>query len=118
MPRSVGVVLSDAGHEVIYLHEAIATGSPDQLVCAAAEANDAILVALDADMKRLASRRGIGKARYRKLSLLKLSCKEPKAAARVQAALSLIEHEWAIREGSSDRRLFVEILDGVIRTMR
>ena len=100
-----------AGHEVIYLQQTMATGSPDQLVCAAAEANNAILVALEADMKQLASRHGVGRRRYQRLSLIKLSCRETRAAETMKAALSLIEHEWAFSEGSSDRRLLVEILD-------
>jgi len=88
------------------------------LVCATAEQNDAILVALDGDMKRLASRHGIGNRRYRKLSLIKLSCLEPKAAARVKEAMSLIEHEWNYSVGSTDRRIFIEIGKDAISTKR
>jgi predicted nuclease of predicted toxin-antitoxin system len=100
------------------LREAVATGSPDPLVCAAAEANDAILVALDHDMRSLAQRRGIGQRRFRKLSLIKLSCKATRAAERVRAAMSLIEHEWLYSEGQNDRRLFIDIGSDVIRTFR
>ena len=48
VPDSVGRAFLASGHKVVYLRDAIATGSPDQLVCAVSEANDAILVALDA----------------------------------------------------------------------
>ena len=118
VPHSVGQALDEAGHEVIYLQQVMATGSPDQLVCAVAEANDAILVALDADMKQLARRYGVGSRRYKRLSLIKLSCRETRAAARIKAALTLIEHEWAYSEGNTDRRIFIEILNGLIRTNR
>ena len=118
VPRAVGRKLDDRGHIVIYLQDATASGSPDQLVCAVAQANDAILVALDGDMRQLAQRQGVGHSRYRKLSLLKLSCREPRAAERVEKALSLIEHEWNFSTNSSDRRIFIEINDASISTRR
>lgn len=118
VPDSVGRCFSSAGHKVIYLRDAIAPGSPDQLVCAVSEANDAILVALDGDMREIVKRRGIGQRRFRKLSLIKLSCRETRAAERVKAAISLIEHEWQFGLSSNDRRIFIEISTDVIRTFR
>lgn len=118
VPDSVAGVLREAGHEVILLRESLARGSPDPLVCAAAEIAEAILVAIDADMKKLASRQGLGGSRFRRLSLLKLSCRETRAAARVKGALSLIEHEWTFSGTQRDRRIFIEIGDDVIRTHR
>ena len=118
VPDSVGQCFSKAGHTVIYERDAIAPGSPDQLVCAVSEANDAILVALDADMRQLAQRRGVGQRRFRRLSLIKLSCRETSAAKRVEEAMSLIEHEWQVGSQSRDRRIFIEIRNSVIRTVR
>ncbi len=118
VPDSVGQCFEKAGHVVIYERDAVAPGSPDQLVCAVSERNDAILVALDADMKQLAQRRGIGRIRFRRLSLIKLSCRETRAAQRVDAAMSLIEHEWQVSSQHRDRRIFIEIRDGVFRTVR
>lgn len=118
VPASAGRALKECGHEVIYLKDAIAPGSPDPLVCAAAEANEAILVAHDADMQKLASRKGFGQRRYRKLSLIKLSCRESKAAQRLTEAITLIEHEWVRGAASSDRRIFIDIGKDVIRTYR
>lgn len=118
VPRAVGKRLLQEGHDVIYLQDAVATGSPDQLVCAVAQANEAILVALDGDMKQLAKRHGIGQLRYRKLSLLKLSCRETRAVERIGLAMSLIEHEWNFSAGCSDRRIFIEIGDASISSKR
>ncbi len=118
VPDSVGRFLESAGHTVLYLRQALAPGSPDHLVCTIAEVHAAILVAFDADMRALARRHGAGGQRYRRLSLLKLSCRETRAMERVKAALSLIEHEWQVSAAASDRRIFIDIGDNSIRTAR
>jgi predicted nuclease of predicted toxin-antitoxin system len=118
VPDSVGHALMEAGHQVGFLNKSLARGSSDHLVCAIADINDAILVALDGDMKRIAQSLGIGSGRFLKLGLIKLSCFEPDAATRVRAAMSLIEHEWDVTAGSTGRRIFVEISDKVIRSFR
>ena len=118
VPLSVGRALEEHGHEVIYLWEATPRGSDDPVVCAAALANDAILVALDGDMKTIARGHGISSRRFARLSLIKLSCSEPSAMARISGAMSLIESEWRFSEGKAARRLFVEIGRGFIKTNR
>jgi hypothetical protein len=45
-------------------------------------------------------------------------CRESRAAERLKTALSLIEHEWRVGSGKSDRRMFVVICTDVIRTHR
>lgn len=109
VPRSVGRMLEGAGHVVIYLQDAIATGSTDDIVVAAALANDAILVAVDKDMRTSARRHRISQRQFKDISLLQLRCRETLAAHRVEQALSLIELEWQWAEGKSARRLFIEI---------
>lgn len=111
-------MLQEAGHEVIFLHEAIATGSNDDLVASAAIANEAILVAIDKDMRTSAKRNKISLNQYKRLSLLQLRCRETQAANRVRQALTLIEAEWNWAENKSSRRLFIEIGDSRIITNR
>lgn len=119
VPVSVGRVLQSAGHEVVFFNESgLSKGTPDPVVCAAAEASDAILVACDNDMKQLARGHGITKARFKSLGLLKLDCPEPLASARIEAALSLIEHEWGKVGVNGCVRLQVTIGGHVIRTHR
>lgn len=115
---AVGRVLMESGHEVILLQEAIARGSPDDLVALAAARNEAILVAIDNDMRVKAKRHGVSNSRYRSLNLLQLRCKEPQAADRIRDALSLIEHEWCHASAEAARRLFVEIQASRIVTNR
>jgi predicted nuclease of predicted toxin-antitoxin system len=105
VPDSVGHAFLEAGHEVHFLNRTLARGSSDQLVCAIADINNAILVALDGDMRRIAQGHGVGSGRYLRLGLIKLSCFEPDAPVRVRAAMSLIEHEWMFTEGAEGRRI-------------
>lgn len=119
VPESVPKLLESKGYEVIRLRQKTATDSPDNLVAAVAEANDAVLVTMDSDFKSIASRIGIGQRRFRKLSLIRFEkCRESQAAKRLDQSLSLIEHEWQVGNGASDRRMFVVIMGGVIRSHR
>lgn len=119
VPESVAKALEAAGREVIRLRTKTAPDSPDTLVAAVAEANNAILVTMDGDFKAIAARTGIGQRRCRRLSLIRFQkCRESKAASRLVTALSLIDHEWELSTGRKDRRIFVVITSESIRTHR
>ena len=118
VPLSAGRALEKSGHEVIYFSQSgIAKGSTDPMVCLAAQLNDAILLALDGDMRTIARGNGVSNSKFRRLNLLKLNCRESRAAERLTFAMSLLEHEWAVGEGQM-RRFFVEVGESVIRTNR
>jgi predicted nuclease of predicted toxin-antitoxin system len=118
VPAAVGFVFLEHGHTLIPFDEVVGRGSRDELVCVAAEANDALLVAFDNDMKQLARRHGVTRARFKRLNLLKFECEEPNAANRLDAAMSFLEHEWEIARRSRSARLFVVIGRQVLRTYR
>lgn len=119
VPESVPKMLEDKGYTVFRLREKTAPDSPDTLVAAVAEANDAVLVTMDGDFKTIAARSGVGQRRFRRLSIVRFEkCRESKAAQRMEAALSLLEHEWALSGDSHDRRMFVVITGATIRTHR
>lgn len=111
VPDSVGHVFAARGHTVIYYREVLSEREPDEVVCATALTNSAILIAIDGDMKRLAKRYGKQQksARFDRLSLIKIGCNPVLAAKRVDQAMSLIEHEWAFSEAKAARRPWVEI---------
>lgn len=119
-PESVGHVFAQRGHTVIYHREILPERSPDDIVCAAALANDAILIAVDGDMKRLAKRYGSTptSARFARLNLIRIGCNGALTAQRVDQAMSLIEHEWAFSEAKTARRLWIDIGPHLIRTHR
>jgi hypothetical protein len=119
VPDSVGAALRNAGYEVLLLRERIAPGSPDPLVAAVSEMNGAVLISLDSDFKRLAPRVPKGqRQRFRNLSRIGLRCKAPRCAQRLGVVLSLIEHEWAVAQKSSDKRMIVDIGESYIRSIR
>lgn len=119
VPESVNRVLEDGGYEVVRLREKTAVNSPDTLVAAVSEANHAVLVTHDSDFKSVAQRQGIGRRRFRELSLLRFEgCRESNAAQRLSSALSLVEHEWKVGGGDRDRRMFVVVTAQSIRTHR
>jgi predicted nuclease of predicted toxin-antitoxin system len=119
VPESVAKALEKHDYEVIRLRDKTAPDSPDTLVAAVSEANNAILVTMDGDFKMIAARAGIGRSRFRNLSLIRFEkCRESNAASRISAAMSLIEHEWKVGNASKDRRLFVVITADTIRTHR
>lgn len=119
VPVSVGKVLSAAGHEVIQFNDSgLAKGTPDAVVCAAAQSHDAILVAADADMKTLARGHGITPARFRRMGLMQFQCPKPMAAIRAAAALSLIEHEWEKVMSGHCSRLHLVLGEQMMRTHR
>lgn len=107
-----------AGYAVELLREKLATDSPDQLVATYSELSGAVLISLDRDFQSLAPRVGIGQRRFRKLSRIGIRCDEPEAARRIEAALTLIEHEWKRAQASPDQRMIIEIGPTYIRTIR
>lgn len=118
VPDSVGKVLASAGHEVIHHREALEEGAKDPVVCQTALANEAVLVAVDKDMKQLTKRFGVTDERFKNLSMVFCGCNIPLSASRVEQAISLIEHEWEYSEKKVGRRLLVEITNHQIATYR
>ncbi len=115
---SVGRALQEAGFEVTYLREVLATNSPDQLVALITMRVGAVLVSHDGDFRSMAANVGLSQRRFRRLSRICLRCPEPDAATRIRAALSLIEHEWNQLHADGGERLWVDIGSSFIRCNR
>jgi predicted nuclease of predicted toxin-antitoxin system len=116
----VGAVLAKHGHDVVYYRDVLPEKVADDVVCSTALANEAILVAVDADMKQFAKRFGIshGSSRFDRLSLVRLCCNEVLASKRLDQAMSLIEHEWTFSDEKVARRLWVDIGSHWLRSNR
>jgi predicted nuclease of predicted toxin-antitoxin system len=110
-PIAVAEPFVSRGHYVIYHREVMDSGAKDDVVAATAILNNAILVAVDADMKRLVRRFGSpnNSERYKRLHLIFLSCDQVLAAKRLDHAMSFVEGEWAVTCEKAARRLWLDI---------
>lgn len=119
VPAQLVDVLSRAGHIVIKHHDALQEGAPDIVVCETAIANQAVLVAVDRDMRYLTHRYGKHASdRFKSMDLVMCGCGPVMADKRFAYALSLIEHEWQHASGKVGRRLWIEIEKHKIVTHR
>ena len=117
VPISVGKTLENSGHTVIYYHDALAEKASDILVCETAIRNDAILVAIDRDMKRIAGKSKT-ENRFDKLNLLHIHCTEVQAAKRLDQSIKLLESEWEFTTQKVARRLWFEVHSHYFKTWR
>ncbi len=119
VPDSVAGVFRRRGHEVVLLRDVLPTDSPDPVVATVSERMGAVLVSCDTDFAQIAPRIPRGQqARFRRLSRISLACRAPRAARRVEAAMTLIEHEHEFALAGRDGRMHIVIRDTVIRTHR
>jgi len=120
VPDSVAAVFAKRGHGVILHRDVLPDRTPDEVVCAAALKNDAILVALDNDMKRIAKRYGAnpGNTRFARLNLIRIGCNGILGAQRTEQAMTLIEHEWAFTKEKAARRMWIDIEPHSLRSHR
>lgn len=114
-PAQIGSELEGYGFEVIRFAEAALPSTPDNVVADIAIANDAVLVAIDRDMKQIAKAMGISNKRYKNLSLLSFRCREPQAIRRLKIAIPFIRLQLQLTEGNPGRRLFVEVYANSIK---
>ena len=99
------------GHQVIHHRDVLLSGAKDKVVVTAAILNKAVLIAVDADMRRMVRRFGApGQTeRYDKLNLISIRCNEVLAAKRLTQAMSFIEQEWHFACEKPSRRMWVDI---------
>lgn len=115
VPKQIGDELKSHGFEVIHFIEAALPGTPDNVVADIAIANEAVLVAVDRDMKEIAKTLGVSKARYKKLSLLAFRCREPDAIRRLSVAIPYIRLQLDLTKSNQGRRLFIEIFPNSVK---
>jgi predicted nuclease of predicted toxin-antitoxin system len=111
VPDSVATIFKERSHFTILHREVLPERTADDVVASTALRNDAILVAIDADMKSFPKRFRIshGSQRFANLSIIRICCNETQAAHRIRQAMSLIEHEWGVSSEKVARRRWVEV---------
>jgi predicted nuclease of predicted toxin-antitoxin system len=118
VPDPVGHFLLSQGHEVIFQRDSISTDAEDKLVALAAVENNAILISSDKDYRAIASRFHISHRRLRTLSRIQFRCAETKHVERLKVGLSLIQFEWTLCQAANDKRMFIDVMDNLFRTIR
>ena len=119
VPASVQDVLERAGHQVVWTRDILVAGAPDDLVAAVAEDAGATLVSHDSDFKKIAPRIPAGqRARFRRLSMIRLKCKKPRSAERVSSMLPYIVFDHEQRQADTDRRSIIELKTDLISIWR
>lgn len=117
-PESVAKAIEDSGHKVIRHNDVLAEGATDVVVCETSMKNNAILVAVDTDMKRLTRRFKPETDRFKKLSVIHLGCNAVMAAKRMEQALSLIAHEFDVSCKKAASRVWMEVTNHHFTTFR
>lgn len=99
------------GYQVILHGDVLDSGAKDELVAVTAILNNAALIAVDLDMKRLVRRFGSPDhdGRFKQLDLIFIGCGPVMAQKRISQAMSFIENEWDVRCEKAARRLWVSI---------
>lgn len=110
-PVQVAAPFRARGHRAILHGEVLSPGTKDPVVAATAIQNNAVLVAIDRDMKQLAKRWGNFQdgGRYKRLNLVFIACNPVLAPKRVEQAMSFIEHEWDFACQKPTRALWLVI---------
>ena len=120
VPASVGHSLKELGQEVVFYNDVLAESASDMVVAMTALANDAVLLAIDKDLRRIARKYGETPQdeRFSKLNLIHFCCDEVLASKRVEHAFSFIQAEWAFCLEKRSRRMWVEIGAHHLKTFR
>jgi predicted nuclease of predicted toxin-antitoxin system len=120
VPISVGEVCAKRGYDVLYFGDVLIPGSKDEVVCEAALKNEAILIAIDGDMKIYARKytSSLNGDRFKNLHVIRLVCNEVIASKRIEQAFDLLELEWRFATALAARRMWVDIQKERIQTHR
>jgi predicted nuclease of predicted toxin-antitoxin system len=108
------------GYQVIHHAEVLESGASDEIVAAMAILNNAALIAVDLDMKRLVRRFGSPSngPKFKKLDLIFIGCDAVMAEKRLEHAMSFVENEWSVRCEKAARRMWVNIDSHRLTTYR
>jgi len=119
VPDSVAKFLEEKGHEVVYAREIVLPGTPDEVIAALGNENEAVVVTCNTrDYKKIASRTVRSRAKLRKLGLICLRCGQPNGRKRVEQVIDAIEYEYEKRQTLRDERLIIEIFQSFVKIYR
>lgn len=101
------------------IYDYIAPQSPDQLVAAVVNEEQAVLISHDRDFKSLISRRpNQQEVRYRNAHMLKMDCKQPRIPDRLEMCMPIITAEYEARQEMRDPRMIIYIGTDALKVWR
>jgi len=113
VPRSVGVVFSERGYEVINAIDAMLPGTPDDLVAKYTDIHSALVITWNArDFRRLSPLIPTDNVlRFRRMSWIIFRCKESRGADRARRWIDAIEFHLQLASQRRDSRLMIDITE-------
>jgi predicted nuclease of predicted toxin-antitoxin system len=118
-PASLERVCKARGHDVRWSRDITSTGASDEVVAAAVDELEGVLLTADRDFHGLVSRRPSGNViRWRRIGRVLVSCGVRQMPLRLEAAFPLIEWEWNHVRTTADPRMLIELGGDVIRIER
>jgi predicted nuclease of predicted toxin-antitoxin system len=116
VPVSVAEVFVSRGHEVQFVRDVLAAGSPDPVVAIVGDRLSAIVVTWDRDFERLVSRIPEGnRRRFRNLGRISFRCNEVRGRALLEEWIEMIEFHYARARSGSDLRMIVQIQESGVK---
>lgn len=116
VPNSVAKVFSDRGHDVRFVRDILAAGSPDPVVATIGDRLSAVVVTWDRDFERLVSRMPEGnRTRFRRLGRISFRCNEVKGRQLLEKWIAMIEFHYEQAVSQPDFRMMVQIQESGVK---
>jgi predicted nuclease of predicted toxin-antitoxin system len=116
VPKSVADFFESRGHEVQFVRDVLAAGTPDPVVAKLGDRLAAIVVTWDRDFDALVKRVPDGnKGAFRRLGRITFRCSEPNGRRLLDKWIGMIELHYANSRNDRDFRMIVQIQDSGIK---
>jgi predicted nuclease of predicted toxin-antitoxin system len=116
VPVSVAQVFVDRGHDVRFVRDLLAAGSPDPVVAVVGDRLSAIVVTWDQDFDLLVKRIPEGnRTKFRRLGRISFRCNEVKGKTLLEKWIATIEFHYSQAQSEPDFRMIVQIQDNAVR---
>lgn len=116
VPNSVAQVFIDRGHDVRFVRELLAAGSPDPIVATVGDRLSAIVVTWDRDFEQLVRRVPEGnRTRFRGLGRIHFRCNEVKGRLLLTRWIEMIELQYKRALVDPDVRMIAQIQDNAVK---
>jgi hypothetical protein len=113
VPRDVGLVFRERGHDVVTVVEALDATAPDEQIAGYADSPAAIVITWNRrDFRRLSAIVPTDNVRrFRNLSWIAFRCHEARGAERARRWIEAIEFHLALATARRDSRLMIDITE-------